>query len=304
MANADPAIALCLKDAMISHQQSARVNGVNLNYAVAGQGDPVLLWHGFPGTSQSWHKVVPLLARTHTVIVPDMRGFGDSDKPARGYDAHTLVGDFRELLRHLDIGPLHIVAHDMGAPAALVWAGHHPDEVRTLAYLDEPIITGESLARLMQFTPEGTARGGLWWWPLAFAPGLAETLFSGHEREVLSWFYDNYCANPGAVSQAAFDETMRTFAAPGGVSGVLGVYRAIFETQAQTERFTRDKVQVPVLALGGDASFGDKTRELLTTVAENVQGGVVAHCGHFIPEEQPEELVRRLSAFWAGAADR
>ncbi len=95
---------------------------------------------------------------------------------------------------------------------------------------------------------------------------------------------------------------MRTFAAPGGVSGVLGVYRAIFETQLQTEPFMRDKVRVPVLALGGDASFGDKTRELLTTVAGNVRGGVVAHCGHFIPEEQPAELVRLLSAFWADIA--
>jgi len=284
---------------LISTRETTRVNGVRLHYTVAGQGDPVLLWHGFPGTSQSWHKVLPLLARTHTVIVPDMRGFGDSDKPAHGYDARTLAADFRALLRHLGVGPLHIVAHDMGAPAALVWAGEHPEEVRTLAYLDEPIITGECLARLMQFTPQGTARGGLWWWPLAFAPGLAEMLFAGHEREVLAWFYENYCANPDAIGQQAFDETMRTFAAPGGVSGVLGVYRAIFETQAQTEPFIRDKVRVPVLALGGDASFGDKTRELLTTVVENVQGGVVPDCGHFIPEEQPEELVRLLTAFWA-----
>lgn len=285
----------------LPHQQTAVVNGVRLNYAVVGQGEPVLLWHGFPGTSQSWHRVVPLLARTHTVIVPDMRGFGDSEKPAQGYDAHTLVGDFRALLKHLGIGPLHVVAHDMGAPAGLVWAGHHPDEVRTLAYLDEPVITVDALAQLMRFTPEGTVRGGLWWWPLAFAPGLAETLFAGHEREVLGWFYENYCANREAIDAAAVDETMRSFAAPGGVSGVLGVYRAIFETQAQTERFLRDKVQVPVLALGGDKSFGDKTRALLTSVAEHVQGGVVTNCGHFIPEEQPEVLVRELRAFWNAA---
>ena len=133
-------------------------------------------------------------------------------------------------------------------------------------------------------------------------PALAETLFSGYEREVLAWCYENCCTTPGAIEPAAFDETMRTSPAPGGVSGVLGVYRAIFETQSQTERFMREKVRVPVLGLGGDASFGDKTRALLTTVAENVQGGVLANCGHFIPEEQPEELVRLLSAFWAETA--
>jgi pimeloyl-ACP methyl ester carboxylesterase len=279
-----------------------KVNGIYLHYAIAGEGDPVLLWHGFPGTSHSWRKVVPLLARNHTVIVPDMRGFGDSDKPESGYDAHSLVGDFRELLSQIGVGPIHLVAHDMGAPPALVWAGHHPDQIRTLAYLDEPIITSESLQRLIQFTPEGTVRGGLWWWPLAFAPDLAETLFTGREREVLAWFYRYYCANPDAIDADAVNETLRTFAAAGGVAGVFGVYRAIFQTRDQTERFTRDKVRVPVLALGGDKSFGDQTRELLTSVAENVQGGAIANCGHFIPEEQPEELVRRLVAFWRRTA--
>jgi len=275
-----------------------RVNDVRINYTMAGQGDPVLLWHGFPGTARSWHKVLPLLAKTNTVIVPNMRGFGDSEKPPTGYDAHTLVGDFRALLQYLDVGPVHIVAHDMGAPAALVWAGHHPDQVRTLAYLDEPIITGECLRELIQFTPEGTVRGGLWWWPLALSPELSEMLFAGHERELLDWFYRYYCANPNAIGEDDIKETMRTFAAPGGISGVMGVYRAIFETQAQTDPFTQNKVRVPVLALGGDASFGDRTRQMLTTVAENVTGGVISNCGHFIPEEKPEELVSLLSKFW------
>jgi pimeloyl-ACP methyl ester carboxylesterase len=284
-------------------QKFIQVNGIQLNYAIAGQGDPVLLWHGFPGTSQSWRKVLPLLAQTHTVIVPDMRGFGDSDKPASGYDAHTLVADYRALLRVLDIGPIHLVAHDMGAPPALIWAGHHPDEIRTLAYLDEPIITSASLQELIRFTPESTVNGGLWWWPLALAPDLAEMLFTGREREILAWFYRYYCANPEAIEQSAIEETLRTFAAPGGVSGVMGVYRAIFETAAQTERFTRDKVRTPILGLGGEQCFGDRTRQLLTTVAENVQGGIVPNCGHFIPEEKPEELVKLLRDFWRSTAE-
>jgi hypothetical protein len=93
---------------------------------------------------------------------------------------------------------------------------------------------------------------------------LAETLFTGREREVLAWFYKFYCANPDAIDADAVNETLRTFAAPGGVAGVFGVYRAIFQTRDQTKRFTRDKVRVPVLAPGGDKSFGDRTRELLT----------------------------------------
>ncbi len=163
----------------------AQVNGLRLRYRVSGSGEPVLLWHGFLGTSDVWRKVAPLLAQTHTVIAPDMRGYGDSDKPKQGYDARTIAADFRALVKHLGLGPIHLVAHDMGAPPALVWAGEHPDDVRTLTYLDEPVITSECLPQVIQFTPQGTQMGGLWWWQFALAPEIAETLLAGHEREFL-----------------------------------------------------------------------------------------------------------------------
>ena len=281
----------------------AQVNGIRLRYRVIGSGEPILLWHGFLGTSDVWRKVMPLLAQTHRVIAPDMRGYGDSDKPRQGYDARTVAADFRALVETLGLGPVHLVAHDMGAPPALVWAGEHPNEVRTLTYLDEPVITSECLQQVIQFTPQGTQTGGLWWWQFALAPEIAETLLAGYEREFLQWSYRHYCVTPGAIEASAVDETMRSFSAGGGVSGAFGVYRAIFETQAQTEPFTRDKIRLPVLGLGGEKSMGDRTRQMLTTVAENVQGGVVADCGHFIPEEKPEELVARLRQFW-GMPDR
>ncbi|MDR6842129.1 alpha/beta fold hydrolase [Pseudoxanthomonas sacheonensis] len=279
-------------------RDDVEVNGIRMHYAMAGRGDPVLLLHGFPGTSSAWRKVIPLLEKTHTVIAPDMRGFGDSGKPADGYDAHTIIADFRALLKHIGVGPVHIVAHGMGAPPALVWAGTYPDEVRTLAYLDQPTITGPCMREVSQFTEEGTVRGGFWWWPFALAPELAEMLFAGHEREMLSWFYRYYCANPRVVDQEYVAETARTFAAPGGARGAMGVYRALFETQMQTEPFIGKRIRVPLLALGGDESFGDRTREMLATVAENVQGCVLSNCGHFISEEKPSELVEHLSEFW------
>ena len=276
----------------------AQVNGIRIRYRISGSGEPVLLWHGFLGTSDVWRKVTLQLARTHQVIAPDMRGYGDSDKPEQGYDARTLAADFRALVKHLELGPVHLVAHDMGAPPALIWAGEHPEEVRTLTYLDEPVITSECLQQMIQFTPQGTQMGGLWWWQFALAPEIAETLLASHEREFLEWSYRHYCVMPGAIEAAAIDQTMRSFGAPGGVSGAFGVYRAIFETQAQTEPFTSHKVRLPVLGLGGEKSMGDRTRQMLTTVAANVQGGAVAGCGHFIPEEKPEELVARLRQFW------
>ena len=277
-------------------------NGVRIHYTRSGQGNPVLLLHGFPGGAYSWDKVVRILQQTHTVIVPDARGFGESDKPLHGYDAMTMVEDFRGLLRHMDIGPVHVVAHGISAPPALVWAGTHPEEVRTLAYLDHPIITGPCLRQLSIFSEQSTIRGGCWWWPLAMAPELAEILFAGHERELISWFHRYYCANPRILDPALTARMVDSFSAPGGAIGVLGIHRALFETSAQTEPFMHRRIKVPALAIGGDESFGRLTYEMLATVAEDVRGEVLTHCGHFIPEEQPLELVDRLIKFWRSTA--
>lgn len=277
-------------------------NGVRIRYEMSGQGDPVLLLHGFPGGSYSWRKVVRLLRQTHTVITPDARGFGGSGKPEHGYDAGTMVEDYRGLLGHLRIGPVHVVAHGIGAPPALVWAGRHPEEVRTLAYLDHPTITGPCLRHLSTFSEEGTVRGGCWWWPLAMAPGLAEILLTGHEEELISWFHRYYCANPSAIDAGLTARAAAAFSGPGGAHGVLGIHRALFETRTQTEPFMHRRIEVPVLAIGGDESFGHLTYEMLSTVAENVRGDVLTHCGHFIPEEKPRELVDRVIEFWRSTA--
>ncbi|MBD3887706.1 alpha/beta hydrolase [Phormidium tenue FACHB-886] len=109
-----------------------KVNDVNLHYAIGGQGAPILLWHGFLETWYCWRKVMPTLAKRYTVIAPDMRGYGDSDKTQQGYDARTLADDFRQLIQQLGFSQVHLVAHDMGAPSALLYASDYPDEVLSL----------------------------------------------------------------------------------------------------------------------------------------------------------------------------
>src|SRR5579884_321490 len=129
----------------VSHM--ADVGGVRLHYGLGGdpQGPPVLLWHGFLGTSYTWRKVAPALADAGlAVLIPDMRGYGDSDKPdgSAGYDGRALAEEFRALVRQIGFGagrPLTLAAFDMGAPPALLWAADHPEEVAGLLYLDEPV---------------------------------------------------------------------------------------------------------------------------------------------------------------------
>ena len=283
-------------DQVFSHH-TAECNGVNLHYVTGGQGKPVLLWHGFLETWYCWRKIMPALAEKYTVIAPDMRGYGDSDKPLNGYDARTLADDFRALIGQLGFQKIAIAAHDMGAPPALIYTGEYADEVSALVYLDEPVVLEENLQQILKFSPETMAEGGLWWWVFALAPKIPETLIANHEREFLTWFYNKYLEDRTSISEEVVDEYLRTFATPDGVRGALGVYRAIFETMQQTAPYGEEKIDTPVLGLGGEQSLGEATKQMLEQVARNVKGGVI-ECGHFIADEQPEKLLEQLFTFF------
>jgi pimeloyl-ACP methyl ester carboxylesterase len=152
----------------------------------------------------------------------------------------------------------------------------------------------EILTKVIAYTPEAMVKGSLWWWILPLAPDVPERLIVGKEREFLTWFYDTKSAIQGAVSPASVDEFLRTFSGREGILGSMGVYRAAFTTMEQTAVVKTAKVQVPVIAVGGSNSRGDQIREMISMVAANVSGVVVPNCGHFIPEEKPQELVSRF----------
>jgi pimeloyl-ACP methyl ester carboxylesterase len=190
----------------------------------------------------------------------------------------------------------------MGAPPALLWAARHPDEVRGLLYLDEPVLLPDIMTKTIAFTPEATTLGGLWWWAMALAPGVTDALVVGCERAFLTWFYDHYAADRSAIESGAVDEYLRSFSGKEGVDGAFGVYRAIFKTIEQTARLAGARtVKVPVVALGGEKSIGDKAKEMMASVAERVTGGAVPGCGHFIPEERPEVVVEHVEGLTAAA---
>jgi pimeloyl-ACP methyl ester carboxylesterase len=282
----------------------ASLDGVRLHYRLGGDpnGPPVLLWHGFCATGYIYRNVASALAKSGcAVLVPDMRGYGDSDKPpgTDGYDGRSLAEEFRALVGKIGFGngrPLTLVAHDMGAPPALLWAADHPSEIAGLLYMEEPVLLSDVLAKLIVYTPSVAKFGSMWWWLLPLAPDVPERLVVGNERAFLTWFYDRAVAGGSSIDPASIDEYLRTFVGRDGVLGALGVYRAAFETIAQTEPLQQKKVTVPITALGGDRSRGSQVREMIERVASNVDGGVVPNCHHFIPEERPEEVVRYVMA--------
>lgn len=280
----------------------AEVADTRISYWIGGrpEGAPVLLWHGFLGTSFSWHKVMPLLAGAGcSVLAPDMRGFGDSAKPpgTDGYDGKALAEEFRRLVKQINFGSgqhLTIAAHDMGAPPALLWAAHYPAEIATLLYIEAPVMLDEILSQVIVYRREAMKNGSMWWWLLPLASGVPERLIVGNERAFLTWFYQSATADPAAIEASSVDEYLRSFSGEHGVLGALGVYRAAFTTIDQTSPLIRNKVQVPVIALGGAKGLGAKVKQMVEKVAENVAGGVIDSSGHFLPEEAPEEVVRSL----------
>ncbi len=285
--------------------ETAVVNGIRLHYLIGGNphGKPIVLWHGFLGTAASWYKVMPLLAQAgYSVLVPDMRGYGDSDKPTGndGYDARALAEEFRALVKQIEFGigqKLILVAHDMGAHPALIWAADHPEEIACLAYMEVPTMLEEFLSKIIVYTPEAMAKGSMWWWILPLAPGVAERLIVGHERKFLTWFYEGATADPASITETSIVETLRSFSGNEGVLGALGVYRAAFTTIDQTTLLKKSKVTIPILAIGGEKALGAKVAQMVAAVAKNVTGKVIPACGHFIPEEQPAEFMRLFQEF-------
>lgn len=284
--------------------ETASVGGLRLHYWVGGdpKGQPVLLWHGFLGTGYAWHKVMPALAEAGlAVLVPDMRGYGDSDKPGgtQGYDARALAEEFRTLARQIGFGggkPITLVAHDMGAPPALLWAADHPEEIAALLYIEAPVMLSEILTKIISYTPEAMEKGSMWWWILPLAPGVSESLVVGHERAFLNWFYDRSTFKRDSIGPSVVDEYLRTFSGTDGVLGAMGVYRAAFTTMVQTKPLTSMKVRVPVVVIGGEKGLGSRVRPMVEMVAENVTGDSIRECGHFVPEECPDEVVHRILA--------
>ena len=280
---------------------TTNIGDIKLHHVTGGNPNApvVLLWHGFLGNGYSNRKVLPLLASDFNVVCPDMRGYGASTHPGvdAAYNGRTLANDFKSLMERLGHDQYHIIAHDMGAPAALLLAADSPERVRSLTYLEEPAALPDILSEKIRYTEQDTNMGGLWWWMMAYAEGMAEAIIVGNERSFVDWFYNNYTADESAIDDRARQVYVRDFQGAEGIAGWFGVYRDMLTTADQTAPLAENKVQTPVLALGGAVSLSSTVAEQMRQVAQNVEEGVIENCGHFIPEEKPEELVRRFLDF-------
>jgi pimeloyl-ACP methyl ester carboxylesterase len=273
---------------------TATVDGFQMHYVIGGHGDPVVLLHGWPETWYAWRHVMPDLAKNYTVIVPDLRGLGDSSKPTTGYDGKTVAEDIHQLVTQLGFKTIFLIGHDIGTQIAYSYAAAHPTEVKKLAVM-ELTIPG--------FAPPG--RMPIWWGIFHQVPDVPEALVQGKEMMYLSWFFSGLTYNPSAITKADIDEYVSHYSSPGGLRAGFEYYRAFPQDAIQNQNYSKTKLTMPVLALGG--SFipvlgGNITMPSIIygmkILAQNVTGITVPNSGHFIPEEQPQFLSDQLLKFF------
>ena len=286
----------------------ARVNGIRMHYVTAGQGEPLLLLHGTPKTYFYWAKLIPLLTEHFTVIAPDLRGFGYTDKPPveEGYDSRMNALDVCELMTHLGHSTFHVHGEDRGAEFAYVVAATQRERVKTLSFC-EMLLSGEGLEEWSNFTPENISaqfrQQGVWVWhiPFFWIPHLPEMLIAGHEREFWEFWIKAETWNPTAITDEAISEWIARLTAPGGLRGCLETYRAGLKNGRINKELKQQKLTLPIMTVGAPEFFGPLVEEQMLKVAERVERAeVFEECGHSLAWEAEERLAAMLREFMLG----
>jgi pimeloyl-ACP methyl ester carboxylesterase len=264
-------------------------NGIRLHYVIAGRGEPLVLLHGFGETWYEWHDLIPSLAAHYTVIAPDLRGAGDSERPLTGYDKKTMAEDIHQLVHQLGYTKIDLVGHDIGLMVAYAYAAAHPDEVRHLILVDAPIPGVADWDAVKEHE-----------WHFAFqsVPDLPEALVAGKERLYLTTaFYYAKAYNPSAFTEQRIDEYVRHYAEPGAMRAAFSYFAAFPQDERDNQVYAHTKLSMPVLAIGGEESYGPKMQETAQAVATDVTAVSLLDCGHWVPVEQPQALIQNILDF-------
>jgi haloacetate dehalogenase len=285
-------------------ERRIRTRGATIHLVYGGSGDPVLLLHGYPQTHAMWHRIAPELAREHTVVCPDLRGYGDSSKPKglpdhSNYSKRAMANDMIEVMRALGHGRFHVVGHDRGGRVAHRMARDHGSRVRTLTVLDISPTLKMYRSTNMQF-----AKAYFHWFFLIQESPLPERMLEGQGPFFLLRRLGRGKSGLKFFAKEALAQYERAFRDPRTIHATCEDYRAAATIDLVHDQQDRSKIRMPVLALWGKQGVIEALFDCLADwreVASDVRGRALA-CGHFIAEEKPRELLSELRRFLAKAA--
>ena len=270
-------------------ERFAEVNGVRLHYFIGGKGSPVVLLHGYAETSHMWLPIMPLLATNHTVIVPDVRGAGDSSKPESGYDKKNMAVDIHELALSLGIKRASIVGHDIGLMVAYAYAAQFPHETEHVVLMDAflPGISNWKDVWLMRDL-----------WHFHFYGKTPLALVAGRERIYFEHFWNDFAADPDhSVPEADRRFYAKAYAQPGGMRAGFEYFRNFERDAKDFAELSKTPLPMPVLVLTGEKASGEFLIQQARLVATNVEGVVITGSGHWLMEEAPEQVIPKLVEF-------
>jgi pimeloyl-ACP methyl ester carboxylesterase len=273
------------------HTQRIATNGTTLYVRVGGKGPAVVLLHGYGETGDMWSPLAAKLAPRYTVIVPDLRGMGRSARPSGGYDKKTQGHDIAGVLDALKIDKADLVTHDIGNMVGYAFAAEYPARVTRFVLIDAPLPgvgPWEDIVRSHAL------------WHFSFWGPDAERLVAGRERIYLDRFWNEFSADPKKFPEASRAHYARLYAQPGAMHAGFEQFKAFDQDAIDDKAFVaQGKLTMPVLAVGGEKSFGPKMAEVMRFAASNVEEGIVPNSGHWVMEENPAATIALVTEFLA-----
>jgi pimeloyl-ACP methyl ester carboxylesterase len=269
--------------------QNIPTNGANIHVRIGGAGPAVVLLHGYGETGDMWAPLAAELVRDHTVVVPDLRGIGLSSRPETGYDKKTQGRDVAGMLDALKLERAAVVAHDIGNMVGYAFAAQFQSRVDRFVVMDAP---------LPGIGPWEEILKNPLLWHFRFGGPDMERLVAGRERIYLDRFWNEFSADPKAFKEASREHYAALYALPGAMRAGFAQFAAFDQDAVDNRGFLAGgKLTMPILAIGGEKSFGTTMAIVMREAATNVQEVVIPGSGHWLMEEQPAATVAAVRAF-------
>lgn len=275
--------------------------GVKIGYSVEGSGEKVLLLiHGYPQTSHAWrHMIKPLTAAGYKLIIPDLRGAGRSSRSSCGYDKKTLASDMLSILNEQAIlSPVGVVGHDIGMMVAFAMGAFFPERVNNLVLMEAPLPGTEG------FRDVSADDSRCWHFHFHQARDVPEALTRGNEAFYLERFFHDLAWDYQSIDPAAFEHYVRAFSQPGAMRAGFELYRAFAQDAIDNSAFiSKGRLKMPVLSVTGEGSHFTRIMPgMMAEVAEHWEHVIIRHSGHWIAEENPEDLAANMLVFFKNQA--
>lgn len=269
-------------------KESVTINGVKFNVYKGGQGEPLLLLHGYAQSSLMWSKAMIHFKDKFMIIAPDLRGAGQSAATESGYEKTTMAKDMKMILDHYKITNARVVGHDVGLMVAYALAATYPQTVNQLVLMDA-FVPGVGPGDDIYNSPNI--------WHFRFNGKYPEKLVQGRERIFFDSLWEGFSAKQGTFPEASKKHYLAEYSRPGRMKAGFEYFKAMPTDAITNKKLSQTKLSMPVMSMGGDKSLGQAMAETVKVFSNNPTTIIVKNCGHWMMEECPQETLKALESF-------